>query len=52
MPRTSIPGPLHSRAEYDALVDEYRRLEGASEREALGAVVDLVVAQSGAGLGD
>ena len=27
MPRTSIPGPLRSRAEYDALVDEYRRLD-------------------------
>ena len=27
LPRTSIPGPLHSRAEFDALVDEYRRLE-------------------------
>ena len=26
MPRTSIPGPLHSRAEFDALVDAYRRL--------------------------
>ena len=27
MPRTSIPGPLYSRADYDALVDEYLRME-------------------------
>ncbi len=27
MPRTSIPGPLHSRAEFDALVGEYQRME-------------------------
>ena len=27
LPRTSIPGPLHSRAEFDALVGEYQRLE-------------------------
>ena len=41
-------------ASADEQIDLYRlrRLEGASEREALGAVVDLVVAQTGAGLGD
>lgn len=27
MPRTSIPGPLHSRGEFDALVGEYQRME-------------------------
>ena len=27
LPRTSIPGPLYSRAEYDALVGEYRRMD-------------------------
>ena len=27
MPRTSIPGPLNSRAEFDALIAEYRRME-------------------------
>ena len=27
MPRTSIPGPLYSLADYDALVDEYLRME-------------------------
>ncbi len=26
MPRTSVPGPLHSGAEFDALVNEYRRM--------------------------
>ncbi len=26
LPRTSIPGPLRSRAEYDGLVDDYRRM--------------------------
>ena len=26
LPRTSMPGPLRSRAEYDRLVDEYRRM--------------------------
>ncbi len=26
MPRTSIPGPLHSHAEYEALLGEYRRM--------------------------
>lgn len=38
----------------DEQIDLYRlrRLEGASEQEALGAVVDLVIAQTGAGLGD
>ena len=39
-------------ASADEQIDLYRlrRLEGASEREALRAVVDLVVAQTGAGL--
>ncbi len=27
MPRTGLPGPLHSWAEFDNLVDEYRRME-------------------------
>ena len=27
LPRTGLPGPLHSRAEYERLVAEYRRLE-------------------------
>ena len=27
LPRTSLPGPLRSRAEYDALVAEYRRMK-------------------------
>ena len=27
LPRTSIPGPLQSRAQYDRLVDEYRRMD-------------------------
>ena len=27
MPRTSIPGPLYSRAEFDALISEYQRME-------------------------
>ena len=27
MPRTSIPGPLYSRAQFDALVREYQRME-------------------------
>ncbi len=34
MPRTSLPGPLNSREEYDRLVEDYKRLqfiEGANE---------------------
>ena len=27
LPRTSLPGPLYSRAEYDGLLDDYRRME-------------------------
>ena len=27
LPRTGIPGPLHSRAEYDRLLDAFRRME-------------------------
>ena len=27
LPRTSIPGPLRTRAEYDRIVDDYRRIE-------------------------
>ncbi len=34
LPRTSLPGPLHSREEYDRLVEDYKRLqfiEGGNE---------------------
>ena len=31
LPRTGLPGPLWSKAEYDALVDEYRRMDFISD---------------------